>query len=312
MSEQTIPIQTRIQLGPLILKNPVTVASGTFGYGAEFMPFFNIGILGGIVVKGIHPDPRSGHPQPRLVETASGMLNCIGLQNVGVDAFIRDKLPLFDKLDTACIVNINGNSIDEYVSVAEKLTATQQVDALEINVSCPNVSQGGIVFGIDPVMTEKVTRAVRERTHLPLIVKLSPNVTDITAPARAAMNGGADVLSLINTLVGMAIDPIRRRPILSNITGGLSGPAIKPIALRCVWQVHRAVPLPIIGMGGISTGLDAIEFMLAGAAAISVGTANFVDPCAAQRILDEMVDYCRENAVTDIRTLTGALEIDHL
>jgi len=303
-------VNMHVDLGPLTLKNPVTVASGTFGYGSEFLPFFDIGKLGGVAVKGINLDPRRGHCQPRLVETAAGMLNCIGLQNIGVDAFIREKLPLFRSLDTACIVNINGSTLDEYVAVAEKLSEADGVDALEINVSCPNVSHGGIVFGIDPVMTERVTREIRNRTPLPLIVKLSPNVTDITSLARAAMNGGADALSLINTLLGMAVDPIRRRPLLSNITGGLSGPAIKPVALRCVWQVHRAVPLPILGMGGISSGLDAIEFMLAGASAISVGTANFMNPCAAENVLEEMVAYCEKYHVTRIRELTGALSID--
>ncbi|HPQ39199.1 MAG TPA: dihydroorotate dehydrogenase [bacterium] len=303
-------VNMHVNLGPLTLKNPVTVASGTFGYGSEFLPFFDIGKLGGVAVKGINLDPRRGHCQPRLVETAAGMLNCIGLQNIGVDAFIREKLPLFRSLDTACIVNINGSTLDEYVAVAEKLSEADGVDALEINVSCPNVSHGGIVFGIDPVMTERVTREIRNRTPLPLIVKLSPNVTDITSLARAAMNGGADALSLINTLLGMAVDPIRRRPLLSNITGGLSGPAIKPVALRCVWQVHRAVPLPILGMGGISSGLDAIEFMLAGASAISVGTANFMNPCAAENVLEEMVAYCEKYHVTRIRELTGALSID--
>ncbi|MCD4655181.1 dihydroorotate dehydrogenase, partial [bacterium] len=245
---------------------------------------------------------------PRLVETSSGMLNCIGLQNVGVESFIRDKLPLYKNLETACIVNINGSSLEEYISVAEKLSEAEGVDALEINVSCPNVKKGGISFGIDPVMTEKVTREIRKRTHLPIIVKLSPNVTDITIIARAAMNGGAHALSLINTLLGMAIDPFTRKSLLSNITGGLSGPAIKPVALRCVWQVYNAVSIPIIGMGGISNGLDAIEFMLAGATAVSVGTANFIDPSASEKVLNEMIEYCQENGVSRIETLTGALE----
>lgn len=296
-----------VTIGSLTLKNPVTVASGTFGYGIEFAPYCDVSRLGGVVVKGINRLPRSGHCQPRIVETASGMLNCIGLQNVGVDAFIRDKLPFFRNLGTACIVNVNGSTLNEYIEVSEILDAAPGVDALEINVSCPNVSEGGITFGVDPVMTETVTREIRKRTHLPLIVKLSPNVTDITLLARAAVNGGADALSLINTLLGMAIDPISRKPKLSNITGGLSGPAIKPVALRCVWQVHRAVSIPIIGMGGISCGLDAIEFLLAGATAISIGTANFADPGISEKVLDEIAIYCTENNVSDINTLIGAL-----
>lgn len=310
MNPQKHPVDMQVQLGPLVLKNPVTVASGTFGYGSEFLPYFDVGKLGGIAVKGINLEPRTGHCQPRLVETAAGMLNCIGLQNIGVEAFIRDKLPLFQKIDTACIVNINGSTLDEYIAVAERLSGIDGVDALEINVSCPNVSQGGIVFGMDPRMTEKVTREIRNRSSLPLIVKLSPNVTDITVIARAAVNGGADALSLINTLLGMAVDPVRRRPLLSNVTGGLSGPAIKPVALRCVWQVHRAVSIPILGMGGISTGLDAIEFMLAGATAISVGTANFMDPRAAETVLNEMMDYCTTYGVDSIRDIVGTLSVD--
>ncbi len=235
------------------------------------------------------------------------MLNCIGLQNVGVDAFIKNKLPFFRNLDTACIVNVNGSTLEEYIEVSEILSSVSGVDALEINVSCPNVSQGGITFGIDPVMTENVTREIRSRTDLPLIVKLSPNVTDITEIARAAQNGGADALSMINTLLGMAIDPFTRKPRLSNVTGGLSGPAVKPVALRCVWQVYRAVTIPIIGMGGISCGLDAIEFFLAGATAVSIGTANFCDPGISVKILDEIESYCIDNNVSDINSLIGSL-----
>lgn len=308
METRPFKVNMAVSLGPLRLQNPVTVASGTFGYGAEFAPYCNVGRLGAVMVKGINLKPRPGHPQPRLVETASGMLNCIGLQNVGVDSFIKDKLPFFRGLDTACIVNVNGSTLEEYISVSERLSEVPGVAALEINVSCPNVSQGGISFGIDPHLTEQVTREVRNRTHLPLIVKLSPNVTDITIIARAAMNGGAHALSLINTLLGMAIDPVSRRSRLSNVTGGLSGPAIKPVALRCVWQVHNAVKLPIIGMGGITSGLDAVEFMLAGASAISVGTANFCQPAAAEDILDELESYCINHGVSDVNDLVGALE----
>lgn len=309
MTNQNLSVKTDVKIGSLTLKNPVTVASGTFGYGPEFMPYFDVGKLGGVMVKGINLLPKKGHPQPRLVETSSGMLNCIGLQNVGVEAFVEEKLPFFRDIDTACIVNINGSSLDEYIKVSERLSLEKNVDALEINVSCPNVKEGGITFGIDPHMTEKVTAEIRKRTELPLIVKLSPNVTSITDVARAACNGGADALSLINTLLGMAIDSETRKSLLSNVTGGLSGPAIKPVALRCVWQVYQAVNVPIIGMGGIFNGTDAIEFMLAGASAVSVGTANFVDPCAAETVLDEMIDYCVRHGVEDITDLTGQMTV---
>lgn len=308
MGNHAFEVDLSVKLGSLTLQNPVTVASGTFGYGVEYAPYCDVGKLGAVIVKGINLEPRAGHRQPRLVETASGLLNCIGLQNIGVDAFIKEKLPFFEHLKTACIVNVNGSTIEEYVAVSEKLSAHPGVAALEINVSCPNVSKGGITFGVDPVMTEKVIREIRKRTHLPLIVKLSPNVTDITVIARAAVDGGADVLSLINTLIGMAIDPVTRRSKLSNITGGLSGPAIKPVALRCVWQVHRAVSVPIIGMGGICSGSDAIEFILAGATAVSVGTANFVDPAISTRILDEITSYCSQNKITSIESLVGRLD----
>lgn len=302
-------VSMSVALGPLKLKNPVTVASGTFGYGLEFTDHFDIGCLGGIAVKGLNLNPRSGHPQPRLAETPAGLLNCIGLQNVGVKSFLKEKLPLLRKFDTAIIVNINGSSVEEYVSLAERLSEAEGIAALEVNVSCPNVTEGGITFGIDPVMTETVTEQVRKRTHLPVIVKLSPNVTQISTLAKAAWNGGADIISLINTLLGMAIDAHSRKPKLANITGGLSGPAIKPVALRCVWEASRAVPIPIIGMGGISTGEDAIEFMLAGASAISVGTASFIDPCAAHTILEEMKQYCVDHSINDITSLTGALDV---
>ena len=308
MSNQALKIDLAVKLGSLTLQNPVTTASGTFGYGSEYASYCDVGRLGAVMVKGINLKPRAGHPQPRLAETASGLLNCIGLQNIGVDAFIQDMLPFFDNLKTACIVNINGSTLEEYIEVAEKLTPQPSVAALEINVSCPNVSQGGIAFGIDPFMTEKVTHEIRERTHLPLIVKLSPNVTDITEIARAAVNGGADILSLINTLLGMAIDPITRKSKLSNMTGGLSGPAIKPIALRCVWQVHKALSVPIIGMGGICSGSDAIEFILAGASAISIGTANFTDPAISTKILDDIEAYCLRNKIRRIESLVGQLQ----
>ncbi len=302
-------INLSVQMGPLTLQNPVTTASGTFGYGIEYAPYCDITRLGGVTVKGINLEPRKGHCQPRIVETASGMLNCIGLQNTGVDVFIKEKLPFFHNIPTACIVNVNGSSLDEYIAVTEKLSDQKGVAALEVNVSCPNVSKGGIAFGVDPLMTERVTKELRGRTHLPLIVKLSPNVTDISTIARAAENGGADALSLINTLLGMAIDTKTRKPVLSNITGGLSGPAIKPVALRCVWQVYNAVSIPIIGMGGISSGQDAIEFILAGATAISVGTANFSDPGISVKILDQIIEYCCQNSIDSISSLTGKLDV---
>jgi dihydroorotate dehydrogenase (NAD+) catalytic subunit len=301
-------VNMSVQLGPLSLQNPVTTASGTFGYGVEYAPYCNVPRLGGVMVKGLNLKPRKGHCQPRIVETASGMLNCIGLQNVGVDAFIKDKLPFFRDIRTACIVNVNGSTLEEYIAVTETLSEHKDVAALEINVSCPNVSKGGIAFGVDPLMTEHVTRELRKHTHLPLIIKLSPNVTDISVIARAAVNGGADALSLINTLLGMAIDVKTRKPVLANITGGLSGPAIKPVALRCIWQVCKAVSVPVIGMGGIRSGADAIEFMLAGASAISIGTANFSDPAISVKILDQMTDYCIENRIENISSLIGKLD----
>ncbi len=309
MESKNTDLSMSVTLGPLVLKNPVTVASGTFGYGLEFTDHFDIGCLGGIAVKGLNLKPRDGHSQPRLAEAPAGLLNCIGLQNVGVKVFLEEKLPRLREYDTSIIVNINGSSIEEYAVLAETLSDADGISALEVNVSCPNVTEGGITFGIDPVMTEKVTEEVRKRTHLPVIVKLSPNVTRISTLAKAAWNGGAHILSLINTLLGMAIDAHSRKPKLANLTGGLSGPAIKPVALRCVWETSRAVPLPIIGMGGISTGEDAIEFLLAGATAISVGTANFIDPCAAQRILREMKQYCIDHSINDIASLVGALDL---
>jgi len=242
------------------------------------------------------------------VETAGGLLNCIGLQNVGIDEFINKKMPFLSKLETTIMVNINGSTVEEYVVLAQKLSEVEGVHALEVNVSCPNVDQGGIIFGSDPGMTEKVTSEIRAQTHLPVIVKLSPNVTDLPIMAKAAWNGGADILSLINSLLGMAIDPYTQKPVLSNITGGLSGPAIKPVALRCVWQTARAVPLPIIGMGGICSGEDAIEFLLAGASAVSIGTANFLYPDAGERVLDGIVEYCRKYNILDVMTLVGALK----
>jgi dihydroorotate dehydrogenase (NAD+) catalytic subunit len=297
-------------LGPLTLKNPITVASGTFGYGLEYQNYVDLNHLGAIFVKGLTLKPTFGHPQQRIAETPSGMLNCIGLQNVGVDSFINEKLPLLREYDTAVIANINGSTLDDYVRITERLSSVDGIAALEVNVSCPNVSAGGMLFGTDSHMIETVTREVKSRTGLPVIVKLSPNVTDIRVMARAAENGGADIISLINTLVGIAINCETRKPVLSNVTGGLSGPAIKPVALRCVLDVSKSVSLPIIGMGGINSGIDAIEFFLAGSHAVSIGTANFVHPDASIQVLDEVEQYMISHDIFNLGDLVGGLILD--
>jgi dihydroorotate dehydrogenase (NAD+) catalytic subunit len=297
-----------VELGPLRLKNPVLTASGTFGYGLEFLPFFDLGELGGIVTKGLSPEPRVGNPPARIAETPCGMLNTIGLQNVGVEAFIREKLPELRNYDTAVLANVFGETEAEYVEVCEKLDEAPGVAAVEVNVSCPNVEQGGMIFGTDPAALAKVTAACRKATRLPLIVKLSPNVTDIGEMARAAASGGADIISLINTYVGMAIDVERRRPVLARISGGLSGPAIRPLAVWLVWQVHRAVSLPVIGIGGIMDYRDALEFILAGASAVQVGTASFVHPDASVRLRRDLEAWLAERGIASIRELVGALE----
>ena len=270
-----------VEVAGIRMKNPVMTASGTFGYGSEYVDFIDLNKLGAVVVKGITSGPWVGNPMPRIFETPSGMLNAIGLQNVGVDGFIDKKLPYLRDFDVPVIVNICGEQVEEYLEVTEKLDAADGVAAIELNISCPNLHCGGMSFGVDPKLTEELVKGVRAKTTLPLLVKLSPNVTDITVIARAAEGAGADGLSVINTALGMAIDINTRRPQLANITGGLSGPAIKPIALRMVWQVYNAVNIPIIGMGGIMTGDDAIEFYIAGAAAVAVGTANFINPRAS-------------------------------
>jgi dihydroorotate dehydrogenase (NAD+) catalytic subunit len=296
-----------VELGPLKLKNPVLAASGTFGYGLEFLPFLDLGELGGFVTKGLSPRPREGNPPPRITETPSGMLNSIGLQNVGVDAFIRDKLPELRAYDTAVIANVFGESEAEYVEVCEKLEAGGGVAAIELNVSCPNVERGGMIFGNDPGALAAVTAACRKATGLPLIVKLSPNVTDIRETARAAEQGGADILSLVNTFVGMAIDVEQRRPVLTKISGGLSGPAIRPLAVWLTWLAAGAVRIPVMGMGGIVEARDALEFFLAGASAVQVGTANFVHPDAAIRVRRGLESYLAEHGIATIRELVGAL-----
>ncbi len=288
-------------------KNPVMAASGTFGYGEEYAAYIDLNKLGAIVVKGLSLTPREGNPPPRIVETAAGMLNAIGLQNVGIDSFINEKLPFLKKYDTKVIVNFFGDSIDEYCEVAKKADSVDGIHGLEMNISCPNKQEGWLEFGTNPDLTFRVVSAVRKNTRLPLIVKLSPNVTDITVIARAAADAGADALSLINTLSGMAIDIKTRKPKLANKIGGLSGPAIKPVALKMVWQTARAVKLPIIGIGGIMTYEDALEFMVAGASAVQVGTANFIDPSASEKIAEGLKFYCEQNGIEDINEMVGTL-----
>ena len=291
------------------MKNPVMTASGTFGYGNEYSDFIDLNQLGATVVKGITSVPWPGNPMERIAETPSGMLNAIGLQNVGVDGFIEKKLPYLRKFDVPVIVNICGERREEYEEVTEKLNLTDGVAAVELNISCPNLHCGGMSFGVDPELTDELVRGVRERTTLPLLVKLSPNVTDITVIARAAEGAGADGLSVINTALGMAIDIETRRPQLANVTGGLSGPAIKPIALRMVWQVYNAVSIPIIGMGGIMTGDDAIEFCIAGASAVAVGTANFINPRASLDVVDGILEYLERHKIGSVTELVGSLEV---
>jgi len=298
-----------VNIGNLRIKNPVMTASGTFGYGEEYAEFLDLGRLGAVVVKGLSLEPKEGNPPPRIVETASGMLNAIGLQNIGVELFISEKLPFLRQFDTSVIVNFFGDSIDEYVRAAERLNGAEGIHALEMNISCPNKEKGWCIFGTDPRVTSEVVGAVRKATSLPLIVKLSPNVTDISVMAKAAVDAGADAISLINTIAGMAVDIRTRRPKLGNVTGGLSGPAIKPVALRMVYEVYKAVKVPIIGMGGIMNVGDAIEFLIAGASAVAVGTANFVKPDSALEILDGIVEFMKEEAIEDIGSLTGTLRV---
>jgi dihydroorotate dehydrogenase (NAD+) catalytic subunit len=304
MTKKTNP-RMAVQIGNLRLKNPVMTASGTFGYGEEYSEYVDLNRLGAIVVKGLSLQPRPGNPPPRIMETTGGMLNAIGLQNIGVDVFIEEKLPFLRKHDVAVIANIYGESYAEYQKVARKLSSVKGVHALEVNVSCPNVKKGGLSFGSDPRIAALVTRKVKEETDLPVIIKLTPNVTDITAIAVAVEKAGADAVSLINTLTGMSVNLRTRTPHLKNITGGLSGPAIKPIALRMVWQVVKCVSIPVIGIGGIMNAGDALEFMVLGARAVQVGTANFVNPRATTDILEGMQDYLRYNNIKDINEVIG-------
>lgn len=300
---------TRVNIGNLELKNPVMTASGTFGYGAEFKDLVDLNQLGAIIVKGLSLKPSRGNPPPRIVETASGMLNAIGLENVGLADFLTYKLPFLRKFATPLIINIYGETIDEYALLAARLNEVQGISGLEINISCPNVKQGGIAFGADAKSAFKVVSAVRKATVLPLMVKLSPNVTDITVMAKSAQEAGADSISLINTITGMAIDIQSRKPCLANITGGLSGPAIKPVALRMVWQVANAVSIPVIGVGGIMNAKDAIEFLIAGACAVQVGTANFVNSRATMDIIDGLKTYLLDNQIKHVKELIGSLKV---
>lgn len=303
-------LKTQVHIGRgLTIKNPVMTASGTFGYGLEYGDFIDLNRLGGVLVKGTTLHPRQGNPYPRMAETPSGMLNAVGLQNKGVDYFCEHIYPTISGYDTAMIVNVSGSQVEDYIETAEKINALERIPAIELNISCPNVKEGGMAFGVTCAGAASVVRAVRAVYDKTLIVKLSPNVTDITEIARAVEAEGADSISMINTLLGMAIDAEKRRPVLSTITGGLSGPAVKPIALRMVWQTAQAVKVPIIGMGGIASATDAIEFLLAGASAVEVGTYNFVDPSVTTQIVDGIEDYMRRHGFTDIQDLIGALQI---
>ena len=302
-------VNETIQLNKgLTLKNPVMTASGTFGYGEEYADFIDLSQIGGILVKGTTLNHREGNPYPRMAETPSGMLNAVGLQNKGIEYFVETIYPRIKDIDTNIIVNVSGSTIEDYCAVAEKVNALENIPAIELNVSCPNVKQGGMAFGVTTSGIEQVVSAVRKVYDKHLIVKLSPNVTSIADLALAAEASGADSVSLINTLLGMAIDAEKRRPKLSTITGGLSGACVKPIALRMVWQVAKAVKIPVIGLGGISSATDAIEFMLAGASAIEIGTANFIDPTITVKVAKGIVEYCERHGIKNVSDLTGALE----
>ncbi|WP_311566561.1 dihydroorotate dehydrogenase [Porphyromonas uenonis] len=301
-------VSTSVNIGGgITLKNPILTASGTFGYGLEFDPFQDLNELGGFIVKGTTLHPRQGNPYPRMAETTAGMLNCVGLQNRGVDYLVEHILPQLSHYDTEVLVNVSGSTIDDYVACAERLNDHPKVRAIELNISCPNVKEGGMSFGVNCESAYEVVSAVRKAYKGLLMVKLSPNVTDITAIARAAEEAGADSLSLINTLLGMAIDVKTRKPKLSTITGGLSGPAVKPIAVRMVWQVSQAVSIPVIGLGGIASVEDVVEFLLAGATAVQVGTYNFVEPDIASKLVHGLTNYLEENHISDVNELIGAL-----
>ncbi|MCC8038719.1 MAG: dihydroorotate dehydrogenase [Bacteroidales bacterium] len=300
-------VKLEVKIGQLRLKNPVMTASGTFGYGVEFEDLIDLNRLGGYIVKGTTLNAREGNPYPRMAETPSGMLNAVGLQNKGVNYFIEHIYPTIKDIDSKMVVNVSGAKLSDYVEVCERLAPLDKVAAVEINISCPNVKQGGMAFGTTCQGAAEVTRACREAFPRTMIIKLSPNVTDIASIALAAEAEGADSVSLINTLLGMAIDAERQRPCLSTITGGLSGPAVKPVALRMVWQVAHAVKIPVIGLGGITTATDAIEFMLAGARAVQIGTANFIDPTVTMKVIDGIDDYCQRHGVSDINEIVGLI-----
>lgn len=294
-----------VDLGGIKLNNPVAVASGTFGYGREYEDYLDIAGIGAVIVKGTTLEPRPGNPPPRIIETPAGMLNAIGLENPGVEVFVNEYLPYLYEKKVTVIANIAGNTVEEYAAVAKRLEGCPGIAGIELNISCPNVKQGGLQFGTDPKMVKKVVQAVKDETSLPVMPKLSPNVTDIVEIARAARDGGADALSMINTLMGMAINVRTRKPVLANIFGGLSGPAIKPVALRMIYQVYREIDLPILGGGGIMNATDALEFILAGASAVSIGTGNFVNPRIADEIKMEIINYLQENKVRALNDLIG-------
>jgi dihydroorotate dehydrogenase (NAD+) catalytic subunit len=309
MSVPTPDLTTK--LGPLKLKNPVMTASGTFGYGLEFESLLDLSLLGAVIVKGLSLEPIAGNPPPRIVETPCGMLNAIGLANIGLDSFLKEKLPKLKGLDTKIIVNIYGHHLDDYGELASALKGVDGISALEVNISCPNVERGGMVFGIDPDVSARVTERVLKNTDKPVIVKLTPNVTDIRPVAKAVESAGAHAISLINTLTGMAIDVENHTPKLANVSGGLSGPAIRPVALHMVYQVVQTVGIPVIGMGGIVDYRDALEFLIAGARAVEVGTASFVNPRSTLDVLEGLRRYCREKSIDRIDEIIGSLDIEH-
>ncbi|MHB1127482.1 MAG: dihydroorotate dehydrogenase [Bacillota bacterium] len=301
--------RTEVEIAGLKLKNPVMPASGTFGFGQEYKEFFDLNKLGALVVKSITLEPTQGNPPPRVVETPAGMLNAIGLQNPGLHVFINEKMPFLRTLRVPVIVNIAGKTLEEYRELAGYLGEVEGVAALEVNISCPNVKEGGIAFGTRPDTARQVAETVRKATGIPLIIKLSPNVTDIVDMARAVEDGGADAISLINSLTGMVVDIHLRRPVLGNVLGGLTGPAIRPVALLMVWRVAQAVKVPVIGMGGIASASDAIQFLLAGASAVAVGTATFRDPATMAQVIEGIEDYLKENSIADINDLIGTLQV---
>ena len=302
-------VDLKININGLEFKNPVLTASGTFGYGLEFEDFIDIDQLGGIIVKGTTLEHREGNPYPRMAETPSGMLNAVGLQNKGVDYFIQQIYPNIKKYNTNIIINVSGSKLEDYLAVIEKINDLDRIPAIELNISCPNVKQGGMAFGTSCASAAEITKAARKICKKTLIVKLSPNVTDITSIAKSVEAEGADSVSLINTLLGMAIHAETRKPVLSTITGGLSGPAVKPVALRMVWQVSKAVKIPVIGLGGIMTATDAIEFLLAGATAVQIGTANFIDPQISVKIVQGIEQYLVRHKFTSVKEIIGSLEV---